>query len=522
MGRTVLSKSKAKDLERIREKAKEVLFPPVHFLNYTDHSISHSDRVIEIIEKILEPQNTTLSEDEVFILYAASYLHDIGMQIPESKLLEYPHLDDLLNKSKMTNQDIQNDREKLTLFIREWHHYFSEYMIIKSTDWNNFDLGLKCLHPAQIRKIALVAKGHRKVDLYNQDFSYREPERLQLLAALLRLSDAIDCDKRRVDLSKLGILDLSLENKMYWFFHYCVEKVEIKDHFLQIHAIIPKDDNNIWNKMFKSIFIYTLWKDYFNVLDILREYRIVLVWAPSKVIVDDIMNPILQRFDHTGQLKKHIIQKSVNIWKDTSIFNIINVLGKTEKLELEISPYYFTGIEEFKGIQIRQWPKGVYACSYRIFSDAKTLEGPIIIRETQELINLPPPDFKLEEGKKYRFELYFYHKEDIVLFSQNGIFWLIERNMLEKKKEMLKHISDLSAEQRNVYLGLITESIGAYEEAIKIYLQLVDNPEWKRYVIQRLVIIFEKIFNELDRLGWINERDQVRRHLIYWARLFEK
>lgn len=524
-----LSEESAKRLSCIREKAGRLLYPPVHHLHFTDHSISHSDRIIEIIARILnEEPLKKLSEEEYFTLCAAAYLHDIGMQIPLSKLLTFPALDNLLSKSGLTKKDIQNNQKALANFIREWHHLFSEYMITKSvTDWDDLDLCLNDLYPAQIRKIALVAKGHRKVDLHGQEFSQEAGERLQLLATLLRFADAIDCDQRRVDLARLGILDLSAEEKVHWFSHYCVEKVEIMDHFLQIHALVPTG----WPEVFKSIFIFPLWKEYYSVLDILKVYKIVLVWVPPVIKEDEIMDSILQRADPTGQLRKYITQRCTNIWMGTDIFDIIAILGeeRIEKPELELSPYYFTGVESFEGIQVRQWPRGAYACSYSMFDDIETSGRPIWSsptinkEEIHGIITLPPPDFELEEGKKYGFRVDFYYREDLVFLSQRGIFWLIERELLEKKTKMFEEISALSAEKRDVYLSLITESIGAYEEAIKAYLRLTDTIlEGKIDVIHCLVIILEKIFNELEELGWINERDQVRRSLTYWARLSEK
>ena len=47
---------------------------------YTDHGISHSERVIQNIEKIIEPLRNKLTCEELYILLAACYLHDIGMQ----------------------------------------------------------------------------------------------------------------------------------------------------------------------------------------------------------------------------------------------------------------------------------------------------------------------------------------------------------------------------------------------------------------------------------------------------------
>ncbi|MFQ5456761.1 MAG: HD domain-containing protein [Nitrospirota bacterium] len=504
-------------LNKVRNKASILLYPPVHHLHFTDHSVSHSDRIIEITKGILEAQPYSgLNEEERYILYAAAYLHDIGMQIPKSKLLRYPDLDELLSKFELSREDIKRDERCLIDFIRKWHHLFSEYMIIDC----DLDLGLNDLHEGIILQIAKIAKGHRKVDLYDNEFSESGDVRIRLLAALLRLSDAIDCDHRRIDLARLNIFDnLSIESKSHWFLHYCIQKVVIKDLFLEINALIPPGFSDI----FRTTFILPLWQEYRNVLDILKENRIILVWGRSNVEENEIMDRIFRRFDSPKEeLKEYMTNKTTEIWND-----IRNILGDEEEIgdkrsELEVSPYYFTGVEKFKGIQLNPYPEGVYAASYSIFSSIETSgepiwTSPVIKKDTQERVSLPPPDLELEKGKKYSFRIDFYWKEDMIFLSQRGIFWIIEKELTKKKE---KGLEKLSIEERDLYIAFMAEGIGAYEEAIRAYLRLVDtiSEEKKIEIIQRLVMILERISKELKNLGWINERDQVLKRMAYWAR----
>src|SRR5260221_8097219 len=51
--------------------------------HFTDHSVSHSDNVCELVDALVENLHTTnyqLSEDELIVLYSSCYLHDVGMQ----------------------------------------------------------------------------------------------------------------------------------------------------------------------------------------------------------------------------------------------------------------------------------------------------------------------------------------------------------------------------------------------------------------------------------------------------------
>jgi hypothetical protein len=52
--------------------------------HFTDHSVDHSDSVTRIIDNLLENGTNTLTDQELFILYSACYLHDIGMQFEQA------------------------------------------------------------------------------------------------------------------------------------------------------------------------------------------------------------------------------------------------------------------------------------------------------------------------------------------------------------------------------------------------------------------------------------------------------
>ena len=93
------------------------------FCNYTDHSISHSQRITKYIEMLLNAFSIKLDNYEKFVLVCAVALHDIGM-----------------NASKyVVGINFENISEKLN-YIRENHHLFSKQCI----DEQYRDLGLIC------------------------------------------------------------------------------------------------------------------------------------------------------------------------------------------------------------------------------------------------------------------------------------------------------------------------------------------------------------------------------------------
>ena len=49
--------------------------------SFTDHSVLHSDRLCDLIDELTASMGDhALNDTEAFILYAAAYLHDMGMQ----------------------------------------------------------------------------------------------------------------------------------------------------------------------------------------------------------------------------------------------------------------------------------------------------------------------------------------------------------------------------------------------------------------------------------------------------------
>ena len=124
--------------------------------HYTKHDIDHSNRIIRYIDKILECGNCTLNEDERFILLAAAYLHDIGMQ--------FPTYADLPRKNK--DEYTREEKE----MVREKHHEISAKVILESVKPNSkISLGLEECREIYPDLIATVSKYHRKLPLDSEE-----------------------------------------------------------------------------------------------------------------------------------------------------------------------------------------------------------------------------------------------------------------------------------------------------------------------------------------------------------------
>jgi HD superfamily phosphodiesterase len=106
-------------LATLRNRIAPILSNRVH-RHYTDHSVSHSDRVAVRTEKLAAPltADKRLSNDEAFILYAACYAHDVGMQNERAGL--HGRLAQELASSGTTWSELSEER-RLDL-LRKRHH----------------------------------------------------------------------------------------------------------------------------------------------------------------------------------------------------------------------------------------------------------------------------------------------------------------------------------------------------------------------------------------------------------------
>jgi len=178
--------------------------PRLHW--YTDHGVAHSARIIGLLGQILSPlysdrfayhdEYPCLSAYELYVLLAACYLHDIGMQYLKVESLSVDEL-------------TPRDYEK----IRKLHPVRSFELIrdrtIKPRGRRNIDLGLsESDQDDSLMPIALVAKAHGSdyfdevvADLERNPYCPAgQPIRGALLAALLMMGDELDMHKSRANL----------------------------------------------------------------------------------------------------------------------------------------------------------------------------------------------------------------------------------------------------------------------------------------------------------------------------------
>lgn len=218
-------------LENVRATAARIWSRPLHRY-YTDHTVAHSERVIALLDGLTAGMMDTgkrLSPTEVLILVSAAYLHDIGMQ-----------------NERFAGGDPSASSEQRLEEIRAHHHEQTAEMIyaVFEDPAHAFPIPL-ARDPGLVEAVALVAQGHRRVDLNGPEY---EPlvhgggtVRLRLLAALLRFGDELDIDHRRVDLEQMQLLDLPVESQLHWWKCHYVSGVSIADEYIRVSYRFPQD-----------------------------------------------------------------------------------------------------------------------------------------------------------------------------------------------------------------------------------------------------------------------------------------
>jgi len=218
------------------------------FRYYTDHGPGHSEAVIKRLNELTEGAN--LSEYENFLLKCGAWLHDIGMLMREG-------------------EDVYNP-EVCNRIRKEHHKRSAEYI---SKHWR--EIGLSDETEATI--VQWICYAHSsKVDIdkvRKETHIAGENVRTRLLAALLRLADALDCREDRLPPEDYRHLpQIPQESlKEYWK-HEIVKKVEIKGSKICVEMLLKYKDhkeNNVADKVRKKIE-----EELNSVRDVLEQYNL--------------------------------------------------------------------------------------------------------------------------------------------------------------------------------------------------------------------------------------------------------
>jgi hypothetical protein len=206
--------------------------------HFTNHGPSHSERVhrqklAQLAQEL--PEARRLTTDEVFIVSAAAWLYEIGMQSPNLKpVLSF----DCQPGDSLSFSQLQEIREK--------KHLLTERLIIDSvrSDYQGPPLQLGLIRPADdyTRLIAEVCRWCSDEPL--EDVPVTLPVngfdvRVRLLVALLRLADQLYIDRSRVNLDLLQRANLPTKQLARWWAYHYTKTLPIVNGQIRFHYYLP-------------------------------------------------------------------------------------------------------------------------------------------------------------------------------------------------------------------------------------------------------------------------------------------
>ena len=214
-------------LKVLRARVEPVLSNRLH-VSFTDHSVKHSDRVAELAEKFASalPTGHKLNHDEAFVLYAACYLHDVGMHHGRA------HEMGILGDRFGTAGRAELSWEEWLSELRENHARISADMVLADARGES-DAPLRLAleeddHPSEI---AVLCQAHTQSTadpdyVAAVDGLHRAGMRMKLLSAFLRLADILDEARHRTPWTQFHTLPLDLEAQKHWWRHHYTKRVE--------------------------------------------------------------------------------------------------------------------------------------------------------------------------------------------------------------------------------------------------------------------------------------------------------
>jgi formylglycine-generating enzyme required for sulfatase activity len=253
--------------------------------NYTDHGMEHSIRIAGFVEKLLEVNpSVKFSEQEIYLLLAGIYLHDIGMQCD---VIKYPEIKnkakklgakfDVLFTAETANDYLPEQRDA----IRENHHYLSAAWIDYLYEGNDPALSnfMQSIPDDLVDDLIDICKFHSKLPINNcpDSFIHHPNNRKKLVAALLRFADELDISSSRVDLKTVKLFTIKPDNSVYWWLHNYTNINFIETNKIRVTVRLHPKDFESYGYFIREDYITKFKNKNQPVLDVLVGQNIPLV-----------------------------------------------------------------------------------------------------------------------------------------------------------------------------------------------------------------------------------------------------
>lgn len=187
---------------------------------FTAHDVEHCDRVTAAVDSLIEPLQTSanpLSADELFVVYAAAYLHDIGMHY--ENVGESSSVRDAIGTQTWESIPSEVRRD----LLRQLHPAISAELVARSVRNATPPIAFQLIDDDHPPAIASLCEAHG-IDTGSQRFADLTVDgpglRTRLLVGILRCADILEESRRRANRGRAESLLLPIESQVHWWRHY--------------------------------------------------------------------------------------------------------------------------------------------------------------------------------------------------------------------------------------------------------------------------------------------------------------
>jgi hypothetical protein len=290
-------------LDSLRRASEAIWDPaaPRLIKNFTDHGPAHSNRVVEAASKLVRAnRDKPLSEQELYLLIAAAYLHDIGMQCDVRRFPAVREEAEKLGASfaygfgVSGSNDFSHDDQQA---LRGNHHYLSAAWIAHARVTGTTELGaaIKTIPTNLVEDLMDVCMYHSKLRIADCEgrFQVDRTQRKRLVAALLRIADELDIESTRARLSVVKSFAISADSALYWWLHNCTKITFVSENTIEIDVILHPDDATKHGRKLKTRIIDEFQRKNKPVLEVLRDEGFpVYIASDSDVIKQRFQEPL--------------------------------------------------------------------------------------------------------------------------------------------------------------------------------------------------------------------------------------
>jgi hypothetical protein len=284
-------------LSKIREAMEDIWAPdaPRIIQDYTDHGVEHSKRLAGFAYKLLEANDgSLLTSQEMYLLLASIYLHDIGMQCD---VLKFPEIK-AIAESLGAKFDIEFQAKTSSSYsieeqisIRKNHQYLSIAWIDYAHRTGTTALGLaaKTIPEELVDDLMDICRHHTKAPITDCPIGYKfDPtQRKQLIAALLRFSDELDIDGHHVNLETVKNYSLDPGNSVFWWLHNRIKIIFQTRNLVLITIRLDPEDLKQHGSFVRTAFITEFQTKNQATLTVLVKNGIPITISPESNPVED-------------------------------------------------------------------------------------------------------------------------------------------------------------------------------------------------------------------------------------------